>query len=298
MCCGDAMLSSPVRSRKPQSNSDYHRYDAVLVITHLSPGGTLEMFFLIAQELRALGLRVALVAIYRGRGQAIEHDGCEVLIDRETLGISEYARASVELTIRMRRLRPAAVLMFQPAANIFGAIAGFFAGAHTRIASQHQASSAMHGMLRLIDRVLGSAGLYSRVVTVSQAVQKSFVGYPTAYLNRTRVIVNAIHPIAPRMGRAVVRRSLGIKENAVLMVSVGRLSKEKNVIRMIAGVAHMPAVYLVLVGDGPERREAENYIGNAGLEKRVLLLGHVDHQQVVDLLFASDVFVQLSKWEG
>ena len=292
------MLPVPVHRSKCNGQQEHGRCDAVLVITHLSPGGTLEMFLLIAQELRALGLRVALVAIYRGRGSALDDDGCDVLIDREALGISGYARAFVELIVRMWQLGPAAVLTFQPAANILGAIAGFCAGARTRIASQHQASSAVNAMLRWIDRVLGSVGLYSGVITVSRSVQQSFVAYPTAYNHRMRVIPNAIHPVAPRTARAVVRRSLGIRENAVLLISVGRLSKEKNVIKTIAGATRVPDVNLVLVGDGPERKDIESYVAGAGLNERVLLLGHVNHQRAVDILFASDVFVQLSEWEG
>src|SRR5262245_13557858 len=46
--------------------SETRMYDVLLVITHLTPGGSLEVLNLMAEELRKQGLSVRTVALYRG----------------------------------------------------------------------------------------------------------------------------------------------------------------------------------------------------------------------------------------
>jgi glycosyltransferase involved in cell wall biosynthesis len=153
-------------------------------------------------------------------------------------------------------------------------------------------------LVRAIDRVLGSVGVYSHMIAVSESVRASFSDYPHAYVDRVRVIPNAIRPIAPRMDRSTVRKSLGVDPNAILLATIGRLAKEKNVLKTVAGASRVPNVHLALVGGGPQRPEIESYITSAGLDRRVTLVGQVDHQAALDILFAADMFVQLSHVEG
>jgi glycosyltransferase involved in cell wall biosynthesis len=209
-----------------------------------------------------------------------------------------YAKAFVKLAKRIRVTRPTAILSFMPAANVMGAISAAFAGVRCRVASHHQTRSAQHMLVRAIDRVLGSVGVYSHMIAVSESVRASFSDYPHAYVDRVRVIPNAIRPITPRMDRSTVRKSLGVDPNAILLATIGRLAKEKNVLKTVAGASRVPNVHLALVGGGPQRPEIESYITSAGLDRRVTLVGQVDHQAALDILFAADVFVQLSHVEG
>ena len=112
------------------------------------------------------------------------------------------------------------------------------------------------------------------------------------------VIPNAIKPIFPHADKLAVRKSLGIAPDAILLAAIGRLSAEKNLLRTLAGTARVPNVNIVLVGDGPQRSEIESYVASLGLNQRIVLVGHVDHQSAIDILFAADVFVQLSHFEG
>jgi glycosyltransferase involved in cell wall biosynthesis len=56
-------------------------------------------------------------------------------------------------------------------------------------------------------------------------------------------------------------------------------------------------VQLLVVGDGPERRELEAQAQRLGLGGRVVFAGQLDHAHVVDALFASDLFVFPSQTE-
>ena len=83
-------------------------------------------------------------------------------------------------------------------------------------------------------------------------------------------------------------------ENDTVMISVGRLAKEKNwrfLLRAAAnGIANHPNLRVVLLGDGPERKNLENYSRELGIEERVSFLGNVPFEQVPSYLKASDFF--------
>jgi glycosyltransferase involved in cell wall biosynthesis len=179
-----------------------------------------------------------------------------------------------------------------------GAISAALAGIRCRVACHHQIRTAQHVTVRAIDRVLGSLGVYSQIIAVSQTVGDSFAGYSNSYLSRLRVIPNAIKHVSPHVDRLTVRNSLGIAPDAILVVAVGRLSFEKNLERTLSAIALVPNVQIVLVGDGPGRSDVEACIASLKLGRRVVLAGQVDHQAAVDILFASDVFIQLSLFEG
>jgi glycosyltransferase involved in cell wall biosynthesis len=53
-----------------------------------------------------------------------------------------------------------------------------------------------------------------------------------------------------------------------------------------------------MVGDGPLRESATALIAELNVGDRIHLLGQVDKQTAMDLLFACDVFLQLSHYEG
>jgi glycosyltransferase involved in cell wall biosynthesis len=274
-----------------------HQRVVLFVLTHAGPGGTLEVLRLVTRELQALGQRVEIVSLYRGHSHPEDID-CDVLVDDRRPGVFGYVAALVKLAKRTRTTRPAAVVGFMPVANLFGAVAAMLAGVRCRISSHHQMRTAQHWTVRALDWIFGTTGAYSRTVVVSESVRDSFRSYPKTYVDRMRVIPNAIGPISPRIDRLTVRNALGIPQDAVLLASIGRLSAAKNALRTVVATARVSDVCIVLVGDGPQRPEVERYIASEGLEGRIILAGQLDHQAAVDILFASDVFVHLSLFEG
>ncbi len=55
---------------------------------------------------------------------------------------------------------------------------------------------------------------------------------------------------------------------------------------------------LLLTGDGELKEEIERIIRDQKLEEKVKLLGVLEKQDLVDLFFAADLFVQVSAYEG
>jgi glycosyltransferase involved in cell wall biosynthesis len=214
------------------------------------------------------------------------------------LSVAGYAGAFLKLAHRIGASRPAAVLSFMPAANVMSTVSAALAGIRGRIASHHQTPAAQHKLIRYIDRVLGALGIYSQIIAVSESMRASFSNYPRAYFRRVRVIPNAVTPLSPCVDRLTIRNSLAVAPDSILVAVVGRLSAEKNLLTTLAAAARVPNIQIVLVGGGPQRPEIERYIASSNLNSKVILMGHVDRQTAIDILFAADIFVQLSLFEG
>jgi len=97
------------------------------------------------------------------------------------------------------------------------------------------------------------------------------------------------------------RRQLGLNDNDVVLIYVGRLAAEKNLtflIRSFAGVAEAyDHVHLVLVGDGPIRDDLEDRVRYMGMRRRIHFAGMVPYEQVPAYLAMADAFVTASVTE-
>ena len=85
-----------------------------------------------------------------------------------------------------------------------------------------------------------------------------------------------------------------------LLVSVGRLGREKNIrflIRAVAKIAEYHDVHLLMIGDGPDRAEVEELIAELNLADRVTLVGYVSHRDVFALLKLAELFLFSSMTE-
>ena len=98
-----------------------------------------------------------------------------------------------------------------------------------------------------------------------------------------------------RRGSAV-REALGIKRDAIVAGTVGRLSPQKNPGMILDAAAAFPEIHWLLVGDGPLRGEIEARIRRESLGERVHLTGL--QTDTAPYFGALDLFVLVSLWEG
>ena len=99
---------------------------------------------------------------------------------------------------------------------------------------------------------------------------------------------------------AVLRASLNIPAENLVLVSVGRLAEEKNLDELLHLRAEMgnAPVTLLLVGDGPDRARLEGTAAGLGLEApQVVFAGMVPAEQVADWYQLGDLFVSASTSE-
>ena len=97
------------------------------------------------------------------------------------------------------------------------------------------------------------------------------------------------------------RKDLGIPEDALVLLNLGRLGTEKNlteVVELFAQTrAHNDRLYLLIVGDGPARRELEETAENLKVQQYVIFTGMVAPEEVHSYYQLGDVFVSASTSE-
>ena len=122
--------------------------------------------------------------------------------------------------------------------------------------------------------------------------------------NRIRVQPMPVRPF-PTVPAGIpeqLRRQLELPENTLVIVSVGRLSKEKghaDLIRAFARLraqAALPSICLVLVGDGPELGSLHQLSHSLGVSQLVRFAGF--QRYVSHYLSVADLFVLPSHSEG
>lgn len=94
---------------------------------------------------------------------------------------------------------------------------------------------------------------------------------------------------APRPARREMRQLLGAQDNALLVVSVGRLASCKGFEHLIDAASRLQQVKLAIVGDGELRPELERLVRASSVQ--VVLTGSMPHDRVADVLAAADVVV-------
>ena len=142
-----------------------------------------------------------------------------------------------------------------------------------------------------------------RVVTVCQPFAEALVRTGVER-SKIDVLPNAIEDFVEPSGTAVeqVRQAWGLKGGEKVLLTVGRLSREKGHIHLIEALEELGKLdgilpyRVLLVGDGPERKQLEAAVARAGLKERFIFAGH---QKDVRAYFGcADVFVLPSLTEG
>jgi len=97
--------------------------------------------------------------------------------------------------------------------------------------------------------------------------------------------------------RARARLLLGIRDDALVVGTVGRMDYQKAPEILIEAVSRLTlAAMLVWAGDGPLLEAARQQVAALGLQDRILLLGN--RADVPAILPAFDVFAMASRYEG
>lgn len=96
-----------------------------------------------------------------------------------------------------------------------------------------------------------------------------------------------------------LRRSLGIGPGQRILLSLGRLAREKNVEELfdLLSALEDPTLTLLVVGDGPHRDQLAELARRSGAADRIVLAGAVPPPDAVRFYRLADVFVSASRSE-
>lgn len=153
-----------------------------------------------------------------------------------------------------------------------------------------------------------------RVVVPTRKVADLLAGYDVdtpVHVVPTGIDVDTLRPAAGdaerTAQRAAIRASLGVRDEELLLVYVGRLAREKELDRVMdllaefrqgqRGPAGAPLPRLLVVGDGPERDALVAHARRLALGDAVTFVGAVPREDVGRWYVAGDVFVSGSRSE-
>ena len=95
-----------------------------------------------------------------------------------------------------------------------------------------------------------------------------------------------------------MRAEHGIREDAFLLISLGRLGKEKNIEEILTFLSLIKQkVHFLIVGDGPNRGNLINKVDELGLNDYVHFTGMVSPLEVAKYYQVGDLFVCASTSE-
>ena len=98
------------------------------------------------------------------------------------------------------------------------------------------------------------------------------------------------------------RRLMGLRNETILLLWIGRLDKNKNPLKMLKILKELQNnskdIQLIMIGDGILRDEIESYILQNNLNESVLLKSWQDQKNLSYFYSACDIFLSTSNQEG
>ncbi len=204
----------------------------------------------------------------------------------------------------LRQERFSVVETFTPDSNLLGLPIAWLMGVPVRVGSHHgRIEDAPHWLEWLHGRLINSR-VATALVAVSTRVKELAVTGEGIRPERVTLIPNGVSlpPTGAFSQEKIdqIRQALDIQTDVPVLISVGRLSRQKGHRYLLEAVPSVlerfPQAVLLIVGDGPQRAELEQQAQGLGIDASVRFLGTRD--DVYQLLAAADVFVLPSVSEG
>lgn len=139
----------------------------------------------------------------------------------------------------------------------------------------------------------------SRIIAPTATMQK--------YLKKLKVhtpievIPNGLNFPKINEDKFALRKKLGLPQDKKLLIYLGRLSKEKNLLFLLKAFCLIlktdPNIHLVLVAHGPQKKELEKLSRSLDIYNNVMFVGEKSNLEAYAYLKACDLFVFTSKTE-
>lgn len=170
--------------------------------------------------------------------------------------------------------------------------------AHGWSFNMREVSSMKIKLYEVTEKIL--ATMTDKIVCISEYEKKSAIEHRICKEDKLQVIYNGIDFDEYGRGRVIRRERLGISADAFVVGMVGRITKQKSpdaFVKMALEVKQkISDAFFLIVGDGDDRENIEQMIGESGLQNSFLITGWVDDPLNYVEIF--DVAMLLSRWEG
>jgi glycosyltransferase involved in cell wall biosynthesis len=152
-------------------------------------------------------------------------------------------------------------------------------------------------------RIMGEKYLTSRTqlnISVSESNKQSGKKYIKGF--ESEVVNNGIdhHKFNPAKTHKDIRKELGIRPEAVVVLFLARFTSHKQPLPLIEAFSKLAKenskLHLLMVGDGDQKGQGVELVKKLGLEQRVTMSPF--RLDVPDIIAAADIYVLPSLWEG
>jgi glycosyltransferase involved in cell wall biosynthesis len=267
------------------------------MIDSLSTGGAETLLLTYAQQAAARGIQPTILALRNKPGavlpQQLREAGARVefvpgrgLLDpRRVVWIARF----------LRRERVDILHAHLEYATILGALAGALARVPV-VVSVHNTKPERREKVELLALRYGAR----RIIAVGRTIAESYG--PMLKGRSITVVPNpvSLSPAVAQKPAELIRRELAGDPSRPLLVSVGRLERQKGYPDLLSAMDILrrshPGALLVVAGTGRIRDELIKRIRECDLQEQVRLLGL--REDVPQLLAAADLYISASRWEG
>lgn len=295
---------------KPIPASEKKGFSILFIGTQMAIGGAQRGLFDQARWFDSNGYKVVVAFFYDKEGF---HEKWKQAVDFPVYNLQAYERGAGFLRQGLLLIRGLwrlwgllkgerfdVVETFTHDSNLLGLPIAWLARVPVRIATHRGKIEAFPRWRQVLHGVLINTRIAHTLIAVSdqtrqQAMQEGI------WESRITVIPNAVKPLdITSVNRDVVRKDLGLNEDDIFLLSIGRLTYQKGheflVQAMSKVTSRFPNAKAGICGDGPLRSQLEAQIIEAGLSNHVKMLG--TWEDVSPLLASAEIFILPSRWEG
>ena len=292
------------------SESEKKGFSILFIGTQMAIGGAQRGLFDQARWFNSHGCKVVVAFFYDKEGF---HEKWSQSVDFPVHNLQAYERGAGflrqglllirglwRLLVLLIRERFDVVETFTHDSNLLGLPFAWLAGVPVRIATHRGKIEAFPRWRQVLHGVLINIGIAQTLIAVSDQTRKQAIE-EGIWESRITVIPNAVKPLDTSLvNRTAARKDLGLNEDDIFLLSIGRLTYQKGheflIQAMSKVVSRFPNAKAGICGDGPLRPQLEAQIREARLSNHVKLLGA--WEDISPLLASAEIFILPSRWEG
>ena len=216
----------------------------------------------------------------------------------EKLDANGMGKSLPRLIKTLRRINPKIVVSTMGYVNLSLLAARPLLGRDTKLVVRE--ANVVQATLRAMPRWFPGGRLYAwfypraaAIIAQTNDIAREIAKAAPGSSERIVVIPNPVNQEQHRARAATPVRSRG---KGLVLVTAGRLTRQKGFDRLITLMPQLPDARLTIFGEGPDRGALEQQVSALGMQDRVSLPGF--STGLAAAIAGADVFVLPSRWEG